>query len=262
MPSIGWFHTMDLGNGIVTPGLAPFNEALETQGAYPSVKGKTVLDIGAWDGKYSFQAERHGATKVVALDHYVWQLDVPKREEYWRQCEAEGRIPDPDDDSIFLRPDELPGRRGFDWARKVLKSNVEPVVGDFMTMDLDSLGTFDVVMFFGVLYHLLDPFAALRRLRRITGELAAIETEAIRVLGYHDVPLMGFLGGAELKRDHTNWFVLSDKALHDMCHAAGFRQVKTVVGPPPMTKNLPRRWREGRLFGRVERYRTVIHAMP
>ena len=30
-----------------------------------------------------------------------------------------------------------------------------------MTMDVRSLGTFDVVFFLGVLYHLKDPFAAL-----------------------------------------------------------------------------------------------------
>ena len=30
-------------------------------------RGKTVLDIGCWDGYWSFYAERRGAREVVAL---------------------------------------------------------------------------------------------------------------------------------------------------------------------------------------------------
>ena len=52
--ALGWFHPIDL----------------------PDLAGKTVLDIGAWDGYYSFQAERLGASGVVALDHYVWGVDM------------------------------------------------------------------------------------------------------------------------------------------------------------------------------------------
>ena len=58
-------------------------------------------------------------------------------------------------------PDELPGRRGFDLARAALGSRVEEdrFVGDFLTMDLDRLGQFDVVLFTGVLYHMEESHA-------------------------------------------------------------------------------------------------------
>jgi tRNA (mo5U34)-methyltransferase len=260
MPDIGWFHSMDLGDGIITPGV--YNEVLDRPGVFPDLRGRSVLDIGAWDGKYSFRAEQEGATRVVALDHYVWQLDVPKREAYWRECEAQGRTPDPDADNLFLSSEELPGRRGFDYAKARLASNVQPVVGDFMTVDLTTLGVFDVVFYLGVLYHMLDPFAALRRLRKVTGEVAVIETEALRVIGYQKAALLGFLSGSQLKRDHTNWYVPSETALHQMCLAAGFRRVETRVGPPPLLKHVRSRWRESRLFVVAERYRTVVHAYP
>jgi tRNA (mo5U34)-methyltransferase len=258
---ISWFHSIDLGHGVVTPGTAP-NAALEQPGAFPEVRGRTVLDIGAWDGKYAFRAEQGGARRVVALDHYVWQVDWEARERYWRQCEVEGRIPDPLAESQFLSRDDLPGRRGFDYARAVLSSKVEPVVADFMTSDLELLGEFDVVLFFGVLYHVLDPFAALRRVRSVTREVAAIETAAIRVIGHRRAALLGFVGGDQLKGDHTNWYVPTEQGLHQLCLAAGFRRVVTRVGPPPLLDHVKSRWREHRLFGTTEWYRTVVHAYP
>lgn len=261
LSEISWFHSIELGHGVVTPGTPP-NVALERPGAFPDVRGRSVLDIGAWDGKYSFRAEQDGARRVVALDHYVWQVDWEARERYWRRCEAEGRTPDPDADSQFLSGRDLPGRRGFDYARAVLSSNVEPVVADFMTADLSSLGTFDVVLFLGVLYHVLDPFAALRRVRSLTREVAVIETAAIRVFGHRRAALLGFVRDDELNRDHTNWYVPTEQGLHQLCLAAGFRRVLTRVGPPPLVRQVRSRWRDHRLFGSTEWYRAVVHAYP
>ena len=34
-----------------------------------------MLDVAAWDGFFSFEAECPGAGRVVALDHLVWELD-------------------------------------------------------------------------------------------------------------------------------------------------------------------------------------------
>lgn len=258
---ISWFHSIDLGNGVVTPGPPP-NPALDHPGAFPDVEGRSVLDIGAWDGKYSFRAEQGGATRVVALDHYVWQVDWEARERYWRQCQADGRIPDPLADQRFLSAEHLPGRRGFDYAKAALGSRVEPVVADFMTADPEALGTFDVVLFFGVLYHLLDPFAALRRVRALTGEVAAIETAALRVIGHRRAALLGFVAGDELLGDHTNWYVPTEAGLHQLCLAAGFGRVVTRVGPPPLLRQVRSRWREHRLYGTTEWYRAVVHAFP
>jgi tRNA (mo5U34)-methyltransferase len=56
-------------------------------------------------------------------------------------------------------------------ARRALQSEVEILVGDFTTMDLDDLDTFDVVLFSGVLYHLQDPIGALQRVPRSQGSL-------------------------------------------------------------------------------------------
>jgi tRNA (mo5U34)-methyltransferase len=278
--ALRWYHSIDLGGGVVTPG-TPVNRAMLERGL-PPMTGRTVLDIGAWDGLYSFVAEQRGASRVVALDHYAWLVDFDARNEYWARCEAEGRLPDPDRDLLdFARPDTLPGRRGFELAHQVLDSAVEPVVGDFSTTDPAELGQFDVVLFLGVLYHLRDPMAALRKVRALTSGVAVIETEAIEMLGMAGAALLSFTEGAELRADHTNWFVPTQDALAGMCRAAGFSDVRVRLGPPRRSTLVraaagraarelvrPRRARHGTgSSARAERillhrYRIALHAYP
>lgn len=262
MAEIGWYHSIDLGQGVVTPGLSRTSIVRE---ALPEFRERSVLDIGAWDGYYSFLAEREGARHVVALDHYMWRIDYAAREAYWQRCAGEGVIPDPDHDSDFLTRDDLPGRRGFDLARTVLHSRVEPVVADFMTADLDRLGRFDVVLMLGVLYHLVEPFTALRRLRALTREVAVIETEALHVEGLEDVPLLRFVAGDEINHDYSNWMLFSETGLHDLCRAAGFRRIETRVAPPPEGVRHPLRQARTLLRGSVRgpavrHYRLLVHA--
>lgn len=121
----------------------------------PNLHGKTVLDIGAWDGFFSFAAEQRGA-KVVSLDHYVWSVDIPAWNAYWQKCQQEGKPAKPHNlVPEVWHPDTLPGKRGYDTAHKALESKAEWVVGNFDEMDLDKLGMFDVVLYLGVLYHLV-----------------------------------------------------------------------------------------------------------
>ena len=110
MESIPWFHSIDLGDGVVTEGASEIQIPEEQ---FPSFAGRSVLDIGAWDGYYSFMAERLGARRVVALDHDAWGVDIDARGEYWTECEAGGST------RSLARPDRVlatgpTGRRGFD----------------------------------------------------------------------------------------------------------------------------------------------------
>jgi tRNA (mo5U34)-methyltransferase len=227
--AFGWYHTIDLGNGVVTKGIS----VQETSaGVIPDVTGRSVLDIGAWDGKFSFAAEKAGASRVVALDHYAWGVDFVARGAYWAECIANGTLPDQSrDETDFWRPD-LPGQRGFNFAKSALGSKVEPVVGDFQKIDLDALGAFDVVLYLGVLYHMKEPLTCLERLRAVTKEVAVIETEAVHIQGFDREVLMQFHAGSDLRVDFGNWYVPTIEALHNLCRAAGFSSVRTVIGPP------------------------------
>jgi tRNA (mo5U34)-methyltransferase len=250
-----WFHTMVLDDGLVTKGHCPPRPILSSSQVMPDVRNKSVLDIGAWDGKYSFLAESAGASRVVALDHYVWRLNPAARQAYYDECQSKGILPDANMiDRGFLVDDAAPGKRGFDLAHEYLGSRVEAVIDDFMLMDLDALGTFDVVFYFGVLYHMVNPLEALRRLRRVTNEVAVIETAGISVPAFSDRCLINFYPGPELSGDYGNWFAPSTAALVGMCRSAGFRRA-TIVGKE---EELPWRGRLRRVLGRQPIPRRLI----
>jgi tRNA (mo5U34)-methyltransferase len=257
-----WFHSIELGPNLVTPGrktpqtLTRELEALKL----PDLRGKSVLDVGAYDGFFSFALERMGASRVVALDHYVWSVDMAAYMADWRDSKLAGNtLPSPIDSRHF-RPDELPGRKPFDLARRVLNSRVEPVVGDFMTMNLAPLGQFDVVLFLGVLYHMEEPLTAARRLRSLVapGGLAVIETEAMEVPGLENRAFCEFFPGQELNNDASNWWSPNAKAIEGLFRAAGFREA-VVLNPATASRTA---LIKGGVTGEVapKRYRAFAHA--
>jgi tRNA (mo5U34)-methyltransferase len=264
-----WFHSIELAPNVVTPGRksAELLQQELARIALPDLRGKSVLDIGAYDGFFSFAAERLGASRVVALDHYVWSTDMAGYLKDWRESQQTGRALPPPHLSRHFRPDELPGRKPFDLAHRALGSKVEAVVADFMTTDLSKLGMFDVVLFMGVLYHLEEPLTAVRRLRAVTapGGLAVIETEAIATLGLEGRACCEFFPGAELNNDPSNWWSPNARALEGMLRAAGFPDVTILKdGSDPQTwdllKGLIKGFMKGRFFLPVARYRAFAHA--
>jgi len=199
--------------------------------------GKTVLDINTWDGWFAQRAERAGAKRVVGLDWYMWSMDQTEHVKYYLQNKAAGTIPEPYHAMPYFRPAELPGKIGFDTARRINSSRVEEVVGDFATMTLDPLrNQFDVVLYLGTLYHMADPLGNLRRLYEVTapGGLAVIETQATAIAGLEGVPLCENYGPLHsYNADSSNWWSPNAIALRQMLLAVGFDTAEITVGPPP-----------------------------
>lgn len=77
-----WFHSVDLGNGVVTPGsksLDVLHAEAEAVFGPLDLRGKSVLDIGAWNGYFSFEAKRRQAERVLATDHFCWTPEINGR---------------------------------------------------------------------------------------------------------------------------------------------------------------------------------------
>ena len=197
-----WHHTMDLG-GVVTPGHeVNTKERLADLHLPVSLRGKTVLDIGAWDGFFSFEAERRGAERVVAMDHDCWSAQ-------------EG----------------FPSKAGFELARRALGSKVEDAHLDVMDLAPGRLGTFDVVFFFGVLYHLRHPLLALERVASVCDDLLILETHVQRLPTRRSA--MVFYPRDELDWDPTNWWGPNEQLVCAMLRDVGFRDVAAVHSRPP-----------------------------
>ncbi len=199
---ITWFHQIDLGGGVVTPGIDATVEKLATVGLPEDLTGCSVLDIGAWDGAFSFEAERRGADRVLATDSFVWQ--------------GHGAV----------------SKAGFDLARDALGSRVEDLLVDVMDLDPAQVGTFDVVLFLGVLYHLRDPWAGVARAARVTapGGLMILETHVDML--HVERPAVALYPGTELNGDGSNWCGPNPAAVVALCEMAGFASAK-VFGPMP-----------------------------
>jgi tRNA (mo5U34)-methyltransferase len=197
---IRWYHTIDLGGGIVTRGVDDSPLRLSRLDLPPSLDGATVLDVGAWDGFFSFEAERRGASRVVSADYYSWHGSG------WGS------------------------KQGFELARTVLSSRVEDLDVDVMDLSPERVGVYDVVLFLGVLYHLRHPLLALERVASVTRRLLVLET-VVDMVGVRR-PAAAFYPGRELNNDPTNWWGPNLPALHGMLQDVGFDEVRTVTPAP------------------------------
>src|SRR6478735_946229 len=64
-----WHHRIEVAPGVWTPGLQDTPAVLSQIRMPEDLSGMRVLDIGARDGFFTFEAERRGAREVVALDN-------------------------------------------------------------------------------------------------------------------------------------------------------------------------------------------------
>ncbi len=212
-----WWHSIDLGEGFVTPGhkpLAVLQDELDCI-QLPDLRGKTVLDIGAWDGYFSFAAERQGASRVVALDYWTWATNPAAIVNRTSSVSA----------TPAWDPVGLPGKGGFEIARDVLSSDVESVFGDMHVLNPSDLGQFDVVLLLGVLYHTRYPVEMLEKAAALTRGMMIVETESFTIPGFEEAQLGQFFETNELEGDDSNWWSLTEPAIAGMCRASGFSEV-------------------------------------
>jgi len=137
-----WFHTFSLDEGsLYTAGVAR-DHRYRIPVLPDDLTGKSVLDVGAFDGFYAFLAEARGARRVVAVDNEQYREWVLAR---WGL--------------------ELEGGEGFQAIAELLDSEVQYRRLDAFELDqLDE--SFDVIFCFGILHRVESPLGLLKVLRR------------------------------------------------------------------------------------------------
>lgn len=192
MAAGSWWHSIDLGNGVITEGVHPIDELRDNFEHFnlpDDMSGSTMLDIGCWDGYYSFEAERRGA-RVTSVD--CW------------------------------RPEN------FFKARAALGSEAEFHELSVYEVTKERLGAFDIVFFLGVLYHLRHPLLALEQVCEVTRDFAVIETHVIDNLYDARNPVMEFYEFDELGGQYDNWWGPNVECLTKMTRSAGFARVELL----------------------------------
>jgi tRNA (mo5U34)-methyltransferase len=197
--ALSWVHRIDLGGGLVTPGAWKRSALVERALDRLDLSGKSVLDIGCWDGLWSFEAERRGAASVLAVD------DLSQR--------------------------SLDDQPTFRLAHEALGSRVE-YLGDLdVHRAAERLAgrTFDVVLFLGVYYHLKHPLLALSNLRRLTRPGGVLLTEGPVRPGRR--ARADFFHSRTHKDDPSTWFLPTLPCLREWIECSYF-EVEEVLRPP------------------------------
>ncbi len=199
--ALPWHHQIDFGNGVLTHGNTKIDVLRAQADIYfkSPVHGKSVLDIGCWDGFNSFEAHRRGAARVLATDHFAWSPAC------WGKREA------------------------FELARAHVAPAVEVMDIDLPDLSVQSVGKFDVVLFCGVFYHLRHPLFTLERLSHLVNETLIVETHMDALDEIR--PAMIFYPNAELANDPTNWWGPNPALVEAMLKDVGFPCVEYVQHP-------------------------------
>jgi tRNA (mo5U34)-methyltransferase len=203
---VHWHQRWEVFEGAMTPGPHSVSLLCQKTQLPADLTGKRVLDIGAWNGCFSFECERRGASEVIAYSL------------------------------------ENPDVTGFTRLKAALGSRVEYLQGSVYSASPEQLGKFDLILFFGVLYHLRYPLLAIDRIRTVSRGDVLIETHTltsrqllrsplsavsrlVRLSAlFRTTPLWRQYKEFELHpEDQSNWFGPNIPAVVESFESAGFR---------------------------------------
>jgi len=206
-----WYHHIELPGGVVTPGINPLHPP--SYRIPDDLSGKRVLDVGAWDGYWTFEALRRGAREALAIDDFSDYLG-------------------------HLKPEDRHAWKSFDLCRDALGyaedrcRRKDISVYDITPENLG--GMFDVAFCFGTLYHLRHPLLGLDKISAVCTDQLFIESQICDDYSPHrggfghgypgDHVVAEFFPTTELAGNVTNWWAPSLRCLAALAYAAGFTQ--------------------------------------
>lgn len=193
-----WWHSFELPKGERISGQTSLEvQKLRAETIPKNIKNKTVLDVGCWDGYFSFYCENLGA-KVTPIDNFQYIDFVTSKYGI-----------------------TLSGGEGFQYVSNSLDSSLEISKKAFNEIQKE----FDVVLYFGILYHQKSPLLELQHLYQITKETVIIESHFLK---HEKEPILKFYGLDILNNDPTNYWGPSESCIIQMLHSVGFKNVRVA----------------------------------
>jgi 2-polyprenyl-3-methyl-5-hydroxy-6-metoxy-1,4-benzoquinol methylase len=189
---IEWWHSIDLGGGEVTKGKKPIAE-LAADFARLGLDAETlcarsVLDVGCSDGYMSLACEALGA-EVTAIDGIA--------------------------------------REGLQYVRRRLEPKFKFYAIDVLSHSFNELGRFDVVLYFGVLYHTMYPFEQLVRIASACkdGGRLFLESAYYNLSGFESDATMFFNFDGKIAPDLSSPVFPSIVWIESALRRIGFREI-------------------------------------
>jgi SAM-dependent methyltransferase len=232
-----WYHTIDLGDGLITPGLYDYRPTLPAFHFPENMEGMTVLDVGSATGFFAFEFERRGALVVSTELPSLHDLDRFPGQSVENSLRKIERMIFPDglDLESLRRGDSeqelyrclLDGP--FQFCRQRLGSKVERCYSTIYDLTLEKHGVphgFDLIFVGDVLVHTLYPLKALAALAPLCrGELVFAQ---MLPDGPQEPPAMMYVGGGDPEEDHISWWLPNESCLVQMLTKLGFPVVEEV----------------------------------
>lgn len=209
--SLFWWHRIELEPGYVTPGVCPHGTGTDIETRFGLLKrldGLSVLDVGTFDGLFAFECEKRGAESVMAIDIY-------------QRCA--GQLNDVD------------SNKPFQLAKKILNSNVQfkfTSLEDFERFEnpfIYNYSTFDLILYYGVMYHIENPLGAVKKLMSLINPGGTILLETT-ISTKSDLPIMEYRPGFE--NDPTNTWYPTKECVKLMFMENGAKSVDVVYSDP------------------------------
>ena len=147
--NLTWWHSITLPDGTKTKGQHDYDTATGDRYLFPDdLTNKHVLDIGTFDGYWSARARKNGAAEIMAIDYHHRKTAELVADAY---------------DIVYKAGNHLDMNKPMSWQNK-----------------------FNVVLFYGVVYHLYNPVQGIANAIGLTnpGGICLIES-AVNQAGAH-----------------------------------------------------------------------------
>jgi tRNA (mo5U34)-methyltransferase len=198
-----WFQKIELFPGFFSPGWSDARiEKLPYFSLPQDLTEMRVLDIGCAEGYFSFEAEKRGAREVIGIDSFT--------------------------DSI----------RRFNIVKAARQSNANAFLMNVYDLEPKRLGTFDLVLFYGVFYHLKHPQYALERIRSVCTGALRFQTHIYEEPAIKDTPWArfyphGYMSGASKDTwDATVFWLFNATCCRAMLDHVGFTDIEIISNDP------------------------------
>lgn len=200
-----WYHTIDLGDGLVTQGYVD-TRPCAARLPWPPLEGRRCLDVGTQNGFWAFEMERRGAAEVIGID-----LGAEGDSDYTARQRLGAGVDTAEEGARDV------SREGFELAREALGSRAQWRAKSVYELTPDDFGMFDVVFVGSLLLHLRDPILALERVRSVCREEALVFDVFDPV-----ATLLRRAPSARLDGQRNWWWTPNWQALRRMIESAGF----------------------------------------
>ncbi len=200
-----WYHKIELAPGIITPGfdLEPIWDNIRKIRNQVDYKNKSVLDIASFDGLFTFEAEKLGASLVVAADCLYRSY------------------------SNFLFCKEVFGSKAIPYynvSPYQLSERLNVLFDENYDNEQRNERKFDIVQHFGLLYHLRDPMYSLSQARSVIkdGGTLIIETDIVMDTEESFMLYNGLPHRARVRDNSSVWWAPTKNCLFEMLEGSLF----------------------------------------